>query len=88
MNTAKGIVSIVAAVFAFAAALLWFKSTVVKVPPNEKPNENGIIEASITSDGADVIATARKQNHWNKLGALAASIAALAQGISLLIPST
>ncbi len=88
MNTAKGILSIVAAIFALAAALLWFKSTIVKVQPNETPDENGVIEASIMSEGADVIATARRQNYWNRWGALAASIAALAQGLSLLIPSS
>jgi len=87
MNNVKGILSIVAAIFAMAAAILWFKSTIVKVPPNEEPDEAGMISTSIQADGADVIETARMQNYWNRWGALAASIAALAQGISLLIPS-
>ncbi len=88
MNTAKGILNIVSAVFALAAAILWFQSTVVKVQPNEMPDGKEIIEGSIDANGADVVATARRQNYWNRWGALAAAIAALAQGISLLIPST
>lgn len=87
MNNLKGTLSIVAAIFAMAAAIFWFMSTIVRVPPNEKADQNGMVSASIQADGADVISTARRQNYWNRWGALAASIAALAQGISLLLPT-
>lgn len=87
MTTCKAILNIVSAVAAMVAAGLWFRSTLVKVSLSEKPDENGWISASITSEGADVIATAKRQNLWNRYAAFAASVAALAQGISLLIPT-
>ncbi|WP_339136562.1 MAG: hypothetical protein WGN25_01610 [Candidatus Electrothrix sp. GW3-4] len=81
----KAILDILSAISAIIAAYLWFKSTLVKVQPSKEVNENGWQEATIMSDGADVIETGRQQNLWNRYAALFASIAALAQGISLLI---
>jgi len=85
MTECKAILSIVSAIAAIVAAALWFWSTTVKVPPSDEPDERGLNEASITSEGADVIATARHQNFWNRYAAFAASVSALAQGASLLI---
>lgn len=86
MTKIKPILSILSAIASLVAAGQWFRSTLVSVPLVEKPDENGWVSASITSDGADVIATGREQNRWNRCAALFASIAALLQGISCFIP--
>lgn len=87
MNQIKGGLNIGAAIFAILAAFFWLRSTLVKISPSNQPDANGIIPASIESEGADVIATAKRQNTWNKWGACAASIAALLQGVALLLPN-
>jgi hypothetical protein len=87
MTKIKVVLNIISAIAAILAAFLWFKSTLVKIPPSENPGEDGLIDASITSEGSDVIATGKRQKLWNRYAALAASAAALAQGISLLIPT-
>lgn len=87
MMTCKAILNLVSASAAIVAALLWFMVTMVKIPPSDTPDKFGVMSAAIISDGSDVIATAKHQNCWNRYAALAATVAALTQGIALLIPT-
>jgi hypothetical protein len=86
MTSLKAGLNIVAALFGLAAAFLWLRSTVAKVPLREVPDESGMIPASISEDGIDVLATAARQTWWSKWAACAASISAIAQSVALLVP--
>jgi len=76
-----------AAAFAFMAAIFWFRSSTASVKHEEKPDETGIIPASITVDGEDFIATTLLQSKISKQAAVWAAIAALFQSAALLLPS-
>jgi hypothetical protein len=77
--------NILAAVFAFVAAILWLVSATVQVEHKDKVDAEGWVEASITSDGKDVIASAKLQQKWSRRGAYAAAVAAALQGAALVI---
>jgi hypothetical protein len=83
----KAAINLVSALAAFAAAHMWYKSAAVNVPHEDKPNPRGVYPAAIVVDENDFVATAFAQARWNKRGAFAAAIAALLQGIVLLLPS-
>jgi len=77
--------------FGFISAILWIKSSCVKLPYKEKKDRFGLIPSSITDedeDGTiiDVLETAKEQTKWNKWAALAAGLAAFSQVIATVIP--
>ena len=69
--------------FAFAAAILWYISAVVRVKALPEGESHGHPEVIV--HGNAFIATAHRQALWNRLGAAAAATAALFQGLSLLV---
>jgi hypothetical protein len=75
---------IVTVLFAGLAAFFWFCSAVVRAPYKDIVDKNGWTEASIISDGNDVIETIRKQSYWSAWAALAAVAAAICQAIVLI----
>lgn len=83
----------VSAVFAFAAAGLWFWSTksVIEHAPNETLPGGGYAFVIIDEDQAtgkriDVLKTAARQVSWNRWAALAAGVAALCQALATVLP--
>jgi hypothetical protein len=80
--------NLLSAVFSFLAAFLWFVSAMVQVKHRDRVNADGWIEASITSDGNDVIESGKLQQKWSRRGAYAAAVAALLQGIALMVSSS
>lgn len=87
MYRIASLLSFLAAPAAIAAAVLWYKASVVQVPHKDEPGPDGIYPAAITVDGSDFIATAQEQARWNKWGATAAALAALLQGVALFLAS-
>lgn len=73
------------AVFALASAALWFWACFVSVVYKPKPDAAGWTSAAITSNGYDVIASAKRQLLWNAAAAASAGIAALFQATAVLI---
>lgn len=82
----KVALNVAAAICGLIAAFLWLKSTLVKVPLRDMPDESGMTPFSISEDGVDILATAARQTWWSKWAACAASAAAVAQSVALLIP--
>ncbi|MCX4177693.1 MULTISPECIES: hypothetical protein [Paraburkholderia] len=85
--------NIVSAVAAFTAAGLWFWSTRVEVEYVEPTAVEGWIPGSITFDKdngtrIDPFATGVEQARWSRWAALAASAAALFQGIAAILAKT
>ena len=76
--------NLASAIFALTAAFLWFRSTTVKVPPDNKLNAEWQ-SASIEVNGSDFIATAIKQAKLSKRAASFAALAALFQGLVTII---
>ncbi|MFP3801849.1 hypothetical protein [Paraburkholderia sp. SIMBA_027] len=85
------LLNIVSAIAAFVAAGLWFWSTRVEVEHVDAPvDENDFIPGSIAvqyGNGKLVnpFATALEQARWNRWAALAASAAALCQGLATVL---
>ena len=79
--------NISSAVFALAAAVLWYRSATVQVPHEEKPDADGMYPAAIVVDDNDFIKTAMRQALWSKRAAYAAALAALFQGVASLATS-
>ena len=75
------------AAFAFAAAVLWYRSATVQVAHEDKPGPNGMFFAAIVVDNNDFIKTAMSQGLWSKRTAYATALAALFQGVALLASS-
>lgn len=73
------IANVIAMVSAIVAAALWYKSGVVKVPMI--PGGTGNPELLV--DGYAFVSTAKAQTLWSRRAAIAASIAALFQGVGL-----
>lgn len=85
----KSVLNIVAAIAAFIAAAMWYRASVAIVRPTK--DRGGWESAQITVEHKttgefDPFLTGIEQSRLNKWGALSASIAALIQGIVLLIP--
>jgi carbon starvation protein CstA len=70
-------------VFSAAAAVFWFLAafTWVSSARNNRPWPDGWAPAQITENGANVVATARRQTFWNRFAALAACLAAICQAV-------
>jgi len=75
----KSVLTGAAILLAVISAILWFIACFVRVRYVEHVDENGLIEASITSNGNDILRTARVQTGWNAAAATAAGLAALCQ---------
>lgn len=78
----------VSAVAALVAAYLWWKASRLTVSPDRRPNADGSYSASITytdDSGREVdpFETAIQNGRLNAKAAMAAAIAALAQGAGL-----
>jgi hypothetical protein len=71
--------NVVSALFALAAAAMWFLSAVAQVKAKDVVGPDGWIESSLTSDGNDVIESGKAQQKWSRRGAFAASVAAFFQ---------
>jgi len=72
--------------FAFAAAASWFYSAKVRVKPVEdERDEHEMRPATVTVDGADVFKSLRAQSKWSAIAALLAGVAAVLQGMALLL---
>lgn len=78
------VLNVGSALAAYAAAMLWYKSAVVKVPHSAVLDPDGFSPASISVEGNDFIATATAQSVWSKRAALVAAVAAFLQGTALL----
>ncbi len=90
-NTVKSILNIAAAACAILAAGLWWKASVVFAPPSASGGAWGGATITVTDSKGrpyDPFDTAVLQSRWNKWAAMAASAAALLQGVALLIPET
>jgi hypothetical protein len=76
-----------AALAALISAALWLVSALVKVKPIEKRDEAGLLPVIVTDTaaGADVLATLKAQARWNTRAAAAASIAAAAQALFMIL---
>lgn len=84
----KIILTALSALAAVIAALLWYKASTAEVP--HEPDRSGDKSAVIFYNGDhswDAILTAELQTKWNRRAALAASIAAVLQAITLVVPS-
>ena len=73
-----------AVAFGFLAAGLWFKSTMIRVPPDPESNDFQIIDKS-GAKHYDVLETAKRQVSWNRFAALATAIAVLCHATSMLL---
>jgi hypothetical protein len=80
--------NLLSAGLAFLAAILWLVSATAQVKAKDKVGADGWIEASIVSDGNDVIESAKLQQKWSRRGAYAAAAAAAIQGVALLVSSS
>jgi len=87
MSVISMALSFASAIAAFAAAVLWYRASTVQVPQLDHTEPDGIAPAAIDVDGSDFVASAIAQARWNTRGAVAAAIAALLQGIVLLLAS-
>ena len=77
----KTLFTALAAIGAFVAALLWYKASEVH-PADDK----SVVVFGNGDHRWDAIRTAELQSKWNRRAALAASLAAVLQGISLALP--
>jgi hypothetical protein len=73
-------------VFGFLASWLWFKSTIVAVPPDPNSNEFVIVNKTKAKE-IDVLATAEQQVRWNKRAAAATAVAVLCQAVAMALTS-
>lgn len=78
--------NIVSGISGFTAAALWLKSTVVAVKPSNHSHSADWQPARLLLGETDFIATAVEQNRWSRRAAVAASIAAFAQGVAAFLP--
>jgi hypothetical protein len=92
MALIKEIVTWGSALFALVAALLWAFASFQKVRALseeglEKRFRDSLIPMQIieTNGNVDILDTAARQTYWNGWAALAASIAAILQALSLIL---
>lgn len=91
LKSLKAVANMVAAVAALIAAVLWYRASVVIVRPQESQDRDGWESAQLIVEHEktgpfDPFLTNIEQSRLNKWAAAAASVAALLQGIVLLIP--
>lgn len=72
----------VAAFFAFLAAVLWVVSATVQVP---FPSPESLKGPDMVVEGHSFVGTAKAQAKWSRRAALAAAVAAVFQGVALLL---
>lgn len=84
--TARGFVVALSAVAAVVSAVLWLLSAVAKVPYEDRYRPDGTPIGTISDGVLDLILTAKKQARLSACAAVAASMAATLQAISLAIP--
>lgn len=83
----KFYINLAVAAFAAGSAACWLTSALVKVK-----HRNGVgadatwRDSSISSDGADVLKTMKKQSKWNTYAAWLAALAATSQAFAALAP--
>ena len=82
-SLANVVLNITSAIAAYIAAMLWYKSAVVKVPYKDEPGADGFSQAGIIVDGNDFIATAIASSTWSKRAAYAAALAAFLQATAM-----
>jgi hypothetical protein len=80
--------NLLSACLAFLAATLWLVSATIQVKAKDRLGADGWIEASIESDGYNVIESAKLQQKWSRRGADAAAAAAAIQGVALIVSSS
>ncbi|MCA0327766.1 MAG: hypothetical protein LCH89_19535 [Proteobacteria bacterium] len=81
------VMNLLAALLALLAAFCWYRAATATVRYVDKPDEHGCYPAAILDDdGNDFGASAKLQQEWNRRGAKAAALAALVQGVVLLMP--
>lgn len=85
MNCWVLMLNVVSAVGTLLAAFFWFRSATVSLPAEDRPDENGMIQGSVSINGVDVSRTFIAQGKLGKKGAMAAALAALAQGLAIVI---
>ena len=82
----KTAVNFLGAILAFAVAYLWLRSAKVRVSADEKIRADAFSMVYLDKNGkVDLVATTKEASEWNAWAARAASLAALLQGIGLLI---
>ena len=86
--TLKFAIQLLSAGAAIVSAGLWAWSFRVGVQASDEPDKLGMVPASITDTktGNDWHATLRAQSRWNAWAAIAASVAAVLQGIATVMP--
>lgn len=81
--TLRALCNWLAAAFAIVAAIFWFKSASARVP---WPRPPGLSDGpDMVVDGLSFVGTATMQTRWNRRAAIAASIAAIFQGIAAVL---
>ena len=78
------VLEVLAAVFAFIAAVTWACAALTKVKVKEETNEAQWQDAQIINGDSDFIATVKRQSRLNALAALFSALSAVFMGISLL----
>lgn len=77
-------INLASAIFAGAAAILWFISAVVRVKFDDTPGPDGMIAGAIVDDdNNDILASQARANWWSAWAASAAAIAAALQAIAI-----
>ena len=76
----------VSIVCGFLAALLWFNSTLAKVPPDPHSSDFQITETG-NAKPYDVLETIKRQVVWNRWAALATALAVLSQALAMFLRS-
>jgi hypothetical protein len=86
-------INYVAALFAFAAAALWFKSASIKAPTSffiateisQSSFDGSIGGSSFSADLTDLGEALKQQSRWSGYAAICAAIAAIFSGLALAI---
>jgi hypothetical protein len=91
MKFMKTLISGASAFAGLFAAFLWWKASIVVVPPSEQLDADGFIGGQITVELPEVgeidpFATAAEQSKWNKYAAQASALAAFLQAVVWMMP--
>ncbi len=78
-------ISIRSAVSAFVSATLWVIAARARVSYDPKPNEDGCYPSGVSDGDDDFMETVKKQGEWSCQAAYSAAIAAVLEGISMLL---
>ena len=83
----KATANFLSAFFAFIAAYLWWRSASVRVSADDKTSADALSMIYRDAKGqVDLVGTTKRASEWNAWAAKAAAMAALLQGVGLLIP--